>query len=114
MYNELMGTHRKIDQHMKENAVFLDKLFDDGTFEPWLKTSNAILSQKELDFVVETFTLKQELIDSKQKIDELDFEMLDSLLARLGFFERFTKSTRINILKLASYLRVPAGEYVFY
>lgn len=48
------------------------------------------------------------------KIDVVDFETLDSILSKLAFFERFTKSTRINILKLATYIKVEPGEYVFY
>lgn len=48
------------------------------------------------------------------KIDVVDFEVLDSVLSKLSFFERFTKSTRINILKLATYMKVDPGEYIFY
>lgn len=63
---------------------------------------------------METFKLKQELVKNRMNIDEVDFETLDSILSKLAFFERFTKSTRINILKLASYMTVRPGEYVFF
>jgi CRP-like cAMP-binding protein len=49
-----------------------------------------------------------------QSIDTIDFDLVDSVVGKLGFFERFTKSTRVNILKLGTYSKLPPGEYIFH
>jgi potassium-dependent mechanosensitive channel len=54
------------------------------------------------------------LVEANEKLDPIDFDQLDDLLCKLAFFERFTKSTRINIYKLAHYERFLQGQYVFH
>lgn len=53
------------------------------------------------------------MIEEGKNFSDIDFDVLDDILQKLGFFERFTKSTRINLYKLATYSEIPPGEYVF-
>lgn len=53
LFQELIVTNNKLDQMALDNKKFFDKLFDDGAFEPWLRANNFVLSQKELDFVID-------------------------------------------------------------
>lgn len=58
MYDEIMAANNKIDMHVKDNVNFFNNLFNDGQFEHWLQVDKHILSQKELDYTVETLQLK--------------------------------------------------------
>lgn len=98
---------------MQEQAHFLEELFKHEEFAPWLRTPMVALTVPELNHVVEMFAVKDALLEAGDDLEEIDFEFLVEIISKLPFFERFTKSTRTKILKIATLKLVPPEECIF-
>ncbi|KAL4498514.1 hypothetical protein ABPG72_019632 [Tetrahymena utriculariae] len=70
----------------------------------FLNTNEEGVSQHELNLVMEEYKLPT---------NERDYEFLDTIAERLKFFKRFTKPTRMYLLKLANIVQYPADQIIF-
>lgn len=61
---------------------------------------NNALNCNELKIVMDALTAKHDMIKQNASIEGINFDAVENVIKKLAFFERFTKSTRINLLKL--------------
>jgi hypothetical protein len=70
----------------------------------FLNTNEEGVSFHELQLIKEEY---------KRPVAERDYDFLDLMAARLKFFQRFTKPTRVYLLKLAQVVEYPPDSVIF-
>ncbi|CAD8194911.1 unnamed protein product [Paramecium pentaurelia] len=112
LYDELAHLDVKFMKMTADTEVFIHNLYADKN--KFLKIKDNVLTEHQLQFLTDQLKIKRELLEQGQSFDSINFDEIDKIVQKLIFFERFTKSTRINLVKLGQYIEVPPGEYVFH
>ncbi|CAD8118326.1 unnamed protein product [Paramecium sonneborni] len=112
LYEELAHLDVKFMKMTADTEAFIHNLYADKN--KFLKIKENVLTEHQLIFLIDQLKIKRELLEQGQPFDSINFDEIDKIVSKLIFFERFTKSTRINLVKLGQYIEVPPGEYVFH
>ncbi|CAD8190154.1 unnamed protein product [Paramecium pentaurelia] len=112
LYEELAHLDVKFMKMTADTEAFIHNLYADKN--KFLKIKDNVLTEHQLIFLTDQLKIKRELLEQGQPFDSINFDEIDKIVQKLIFFERFTKSTRINLVKLGQYIEVPPGEYVFH
>lgn len=70
----------------------------------YLKATKQVLTDQELQFILKEYQKEQ---------GDRDYEALDSICQNLKFFQKFSRSTRIYLLKLAKVIDFPSQHVIF-
>ncbi|KAM3143199.1 hypothetical protein pb186bvf_004785 [Paramecium bursaria] len=111
IYDEMMNVERILVKQALETDLFMNQIKQNEN--DFLNVRDNKLNGIELKYLIDQLKLKQQCIENKEQFTSINFDAMEASIKKLGFFERFTKSTRINLLKLGVYLEIQPGEYVF-